>query len=228
MGAAPALDEALLASLMYGLMPLWAAAGVGDWLCHRWQRMERTAGLGESALHLLMLLILAPATLAALFLQINAHLLAWLVAACVAHELVFWWDLAYASRRRTIPPVEQWVHGIQFATPWVGLAGLALLHRDQAVALIGLAGAPLADWTLRIKDDPLPADYVAVVLVAGALLVCLPFLEEFWRCLRVRRAGGGQASGRLRDHQVEDHDERQEGRYAKQHPVPEELPVARR
>ena len=104
MGATPSLDEALLAGLMYGLMPLWAAAGVGDWLCHRWQRMEWTAGLGESLLHLLMLLILAPATLAALLLEINASVLAWLLLACALHELVFWWDLGYASRRRTIPP----------------------------------------------------------------------------------------------------------------------------
>lgn len=228
MGAVSALDEALLTGLMYGLMPLWAAAGVGDWLCHRWQRLERTAGLGESALHLLMLLILAPATLAALFLQINAQVLAWLVAACVGHELVFWWDLAYASRRRTIPPVEQWVHGVQFAIPWVGLAGLALLHRDQAAALLGLAGAPLADWTIRPKENPLPWSYVAIVLVAGAVLVCLPFLEEFLRCLRVHRAGGGQGSRRFGHHQVEDDHQREEGRYAKQYPIPKELPVARR
>lgn len=187
MGTAPALEEALLATLMYGLMPLWAAAGVGDWLCHRWQRMERTAGLGESALHLLMLTILAPATLAALLLEINAQVLSWLILACVAHELVFWWDLAYASRRRTIPPVEQWVHGVQFATPWVGLAGLALLHREQLMALLGVSGAPAPDWTIRAKAEPLSPGYVAVVLVLGAVLVCLPFAEEFWRCVRARR-----------------------------------------
>jgi hypothetical protein len=187
MDATPALDEALLASLMYGLMPLWAAAGVGDWLCHRWQQIERTAGLGESLLHLSMLLILAPATLAALLLELNAGVLAWLLLACALHELVFWWDLGYASRRRTIPPIEQWVHSVQFATPWVGFGGLALLHRGQAAALLGLAGAPTADWTLRAKHNPLPPDYVVVVLVAGAALVFLPFVEEFWRCLRVRR-----------------------------------------
>jgi hypothetical protein len=189
MGPPTSLDEALLAGLMYGLMPLWAAAGVGDWLCHRRQQMERTAGLGESLLHLLMLAILAPATLAALLLEINAGVLAWLLLACGLHELVFWWDLGYASRRRTIPPIEQWVHSVQFATPWVGFAGLALIHLEQASALLGLAGAPAADWTIRAKGAPLPPDYVAVVLVAGAALVCLPFMEELWRCLRVRRQG---------------------------------------
>ena len=197
MGSTPALEEALLASLMYGLMPLWAVAGVADWACHRWQRMEQTAGLGESLLHLSMLMILAPATLAALLLEINAGVLAWLLLACSLHELVFWCDLGYASRRRTIPPVEQWVHSVQFATPWVGLAGLALLHRDQAMALLGLAGAPAADWTLHPKQNPLPPDYVVVVLVAGGALVCLPFLEEFWRCLRVRRAQGRPAQDGL-------------------------------
>lgn len=187
MVAVPALEEALTAGLMYGLMPVWAAAGVGDWLCHRWQHMEYTAGLGESVLHLLMLLILAPATMAVLLLEINAQVLCWLVAACVAHELAFWWDLAYASRRRQIPPVEQWVHSVQFATPWVGLAGVGLLHRGQAMALLGMAGAPIADWTVRAKQDPVPPDYLVVVLLAGAVLICLPFAEEFWRCVRVRR-----------------------------------------
>jgi hypothetical protein len=139
---------------------------------------------------------LAPATLAALLLEINAGVLVCLLLACALHELVFWWDLAYASRRRTIPPVEQWVHSVQFATPWVGLAGLAMLHREQAAALLGLAGAPAADWTIRAKRIPLPPDYVAVVLVAGATLVCLPFLEELWRCLRVRqRAVVGNQDG---------------------------------
>ena len=189
MGGVPGLEEALRSGLMYGLVPLWAAAGVGDWFCHRWQRMEQTAGVGESVLHLLMLLILAPATLAVLLLEVNAQVLSWLVFACVSHELVFWWDLAYASRRRTIPPIEQWVHSVQFAAPWVGLAGLALLHRGQAMAALGLAGAPAADWTIRGKQAPLPPDYVAAVLVAGAMLVCLPFVEEFWRCLRARREG---------------------------------------
>lgn len=187
------LENALSASLTYGLLPLWAAAGVGDWLCHRRQRMELTAGVGESLLHLLMLAILAPATLVAMWCEVNALVLTLAALACVAHELAFWADLAYASRRRVIQPVEQWVHSIQFAVPWVGLGALALLHRGQLMALLGLEGAPAADWTWRLKEQPLPLDYRMAVLLVGATVVALPFAEEFWRCLRARTYAGAPA-----------------------------------
>jgi hypothetical protein len=183
----PSIEDAMRAALMFGLVPLWAAAGVGDWLCHRLQHIELSAGVGESLLHLLMLGILGPATLAVLYFEVNARLLPLLLLACVAHEAVFWWDLAYASRRRVIPPIEQWVHAVQFAAPWVGFAALAVLHRDQLFALLGTQGAPVADWAWRQKTQPLPADYIVVVLALGTTVVCLPFLEELWRCLRVRR-----------------------------------------
>jgi hypothetical protein len=152
--------------------------------------MELSAGVGESLLHLLMLMILGPATLALMSFEVNALLLLLALVACIAHELVFWADLVYASRRRVIGPVEQWIHGVQFAVPWAGLAGLALLHRDQVMAALGLAGAPPADWTLRAKAAPLPPDYVGVVLLVGAVVVALPFIEEFWRCLRARPYAG--------------------------------------
>ena len=177
------LEESLRITLMYGLVPVWALAGLGDWLCHRRQRMELTAGLGESLLHLSMLAILGSALLGALLLELNAMMLLLLLLAALAHEGVLWWDLFYASARRTIPPVEQWVHSVQFALPWVGLVGLALLHREQALAIIGASGAP-ADWSLRAKSEPLPASYVASVVGMGVLFTCLPFAEELVRCYR--------------------------------------------
>lgn len=187
------LENALSATLTYFLLPVWAAAGVGDWLCHRRQRMELTAGTGESMLHLLMLAILAPATLAAMWCEVDALVLTIAAAACVAHEVTFWADLAYASRRRVIPPVEQWIHGIQFAVPWVGLAALALLHRGQVMAILGMEGAPAPDWTWRPKAHPLPLAYRMSVLLVGAAVVALPFIEEFWRCLQARPYAGAPA-----------------------------------
>jgi hypothetical protein len=171
---------------MYGAVPLWALAGLADWFCHRRQKMELTAGIGESLLHLLMLAILGPALVAALLLELNAMLLSLLLLAALAHEGVFWWDLFYASSRRTITPVEQWVHSVQFAVPWVGVVGLLLLHREQALAIIGAADV-LADWSFRAKSEPLPATYVAAVVSVGLLFECLPFAEELARCYRARR-----------------------------------------
>jgi hypothetical protein len=185
----PALDEALKAILAFGLMPLWTAAGLGDWLCHRTQRIELTAGVGEAALHALMLGALGSAILAYLTLQVTASVLVYLVAACVVHEVLFWTDLAYASRRRAIGPVEQWFHCVQFAVPWAALVAICLLHGDQFTALIGLGGAT-PDWTIRLKDAPFPTSYVVAALAFGTVCVVLPFMEELWRCLR--------ATGRLR------------------------------
>ena len=184
------LEDALRTALMYGLVPIWAAAGVGDWLCHHRQRIELSAGVGESLLHLLMLGILAPATLAVMWLEVNTLVLLLALTACVAHEFVFWADLAYASHRRTIPPIEQWVHSVQFAVPWIGLAGLSLLHRDQVVALWHGSGASAAQWTLRAKAAPLPPDYLVVVLLLGTVVIGLPFIEELWRCWRARMYAG--------------------------------------
>lgn len=167
--------------LLWGLLPLWLLAGFGDWLCHRVQRIEHDAGTRESLLHWLMLLEMGPALAAALLLEINAAVLALLLVLCLAHELTTWWDLRYAAARRRIPPVEQWVHALQFSLPWTGLAALALIHHDQAAALLG-AGVP--DWRLALKAQPLPPAYLLGVAVAGGLLVALPFAEELLRCRR--------------------------------------------
>jgi hypothetical protein len=56
--ATPAMDAtALLLQkvLLYGVLPLWMLAGFGDWLCHRVEHIEHTAGTKESALHWAML-----------------------------------------------------------------------------------------------------------------------------------------------------------------------------
>ena len=173
--------------LLYLLLPLWLLAGFGDWLCHRVQRIERSSGLKESLLHLLMLVELGIGVCAALLLQVNAAVLALLLACCVAHELTTWWDLAYAASTRRIPIAEQWVHGLQQALPWVGFAMLVTVHRDQALAAIGL-GAVNADWSFRYKNPPLATGQVAAALGAGLVLVVVPLLQEFLRCLRGTRA----------------------------------------
>jgi hypothetical protein len=41
--------------LLYFVIPVWIAAGLADWLCHRATDIERTAGPAESLLHLLVL-----------------------------------------------------------------------------------------------------------------------------------------------------------------------------
>jgi hypothetical protein len=176
----------LQATMMYLLMPLWLLAGFGDWCCHRAQRIEHSAGLKEALLHLLMLAEIGIGLLAALLLEVNAAVLALLLASCISHEITTWWDLHYASTRREIPVPEQWVHSLQLVLPWVGLVGIGLLHWPQALAAIGM-GETRAEWQLTWKREPLPATYLMFISAAALLLVALPFGEEAWRCWRARR-----------------------------------------
>jgi hypothetical protein len=94
-----------------------------------------------------------------------------------------WWDLSYAASRRRIAVPEQWVHGIQLALPWTALVLLIVIHREQALAALGL-GAARADWGWRFREPALSAGILTAIAVAVLLFVLLPFAEEFMRCRR--------------------------------------------
>lgn len=166
------------------LLPIWIAAGCGDYLAHRRSRIEHTSGLKESALHLLMLLQVGVPLLLALFLDISTLLFAIMLVALLAHAATAHWDLRYTSPRREISAFEQHCHGVLEVVPFMAVSLLAILHWDAFAALWG-AAAPR--WTLRWRDPPLPPTYLVLLLGAVAVLVILPFLEEFWRCWRVAR-----------------------------------------
>jgi len=179
------LRQLLQNVLMYVLMPVWMAAGFGDWICHRVLKMECTAGLKEALMHLLMLAELGPCLLLVLFCEVNALVLSILFVACIAHELTLWWDLLYAIKVRRIPVVEQWLHSFQIAAPWVSLGALSVLHWDQAKALLTLDAS--AQWVIEWKHEPLPAASVVAILCAGFVFIAVPFVEEVWRCWKVRQ-----------------------------------------
>lgn len=172
--------------LMYFLIPLWVAAGVADWFCHRATHIEKTAGAKESVLHLLMLAEMGVPVLAALFLHINALVLLVMAVAYVVHEATALWDVSYAVSRRNVTPFEQHVHSFLEMIPLMALSVLALLHWDEVLGLFGV-GAATPDFSLRWKDAPLPWGYVGTVLAVFVLLELLPYAEELMRCLRQRR-----------------------------------------
>lgn len=182
----PLVEWALLALLL----PLWLLAGWADSACHRRLRIEHTTGLHESRLHLLLIAELAVGVAAALLLQVTAATLLIMLASCLAHEATVWRDIAWADARRHIPWHEQWVHGVQQALPWVGLAALALVHREQTLALLGL-GTAAPDWGLRWRVPAVPWPALAVVGLLGSGLVLWPFLAEYRRCQRAAEAARG-------------------------------------
>ncbi|UZN51888.1 diguanylate cyclase [Cupriavidus cauae] len=189
------MAEAATLILMYGLVPLWLVAGLGDWACHRRERIERNAGTYESALHLLMLAEVGVPVLLALFFEVNALVLAIMIVAVVVHAATAWWDVHYTYGRRVIGPTEQHMHGLLEVLPLSAVALVAVAHWPQALALFGLGGrAP--DFSLTPKQPPLPGWYLAAVLAATALCGVLPFVEEFYRCRRWRREHGAEREQR--------------------------------
>ena len=180
MDSSAAIVQGLLAFVW---VPLLVLAGVLDWACHRRLRIEHTAGLRESLLHLLMLALLGAAILAALWFEPTAGLFALLLVALLLHDACYAADLRVALARRHIPAFEQWVHGFQHLLPWAGLAGLLALAPGQTLALLGQS-AEAPDWALRLKSPPPPWSYTAALLAASLLFNVLPFLSEARRSAR--------------------------------------------
>jgi hypothetical protein len=171
---------------MYFVFPLWVAAGFADWACHKRTHIAETAGLKESLLHVLMIVEAGAAILGALFLEINALILILLAGIFVVHQLTVYWDLTYAGRHRDISPFEQQVHSFQEMMPLVALILVVLAYWDQAVGALGPFGES-ADFSVRLREPALPADYLAVLFVCVVLFVIIPYGEEVWQGVRAAR-----------------------------------------
>jgi hypothetical protein len=133
--------------LMYFILPLWLAAGFADWLCHRASNIATTSGPKESVLHLLQFAEMAVPVLAALFLEINALIIAIMIVCLVLHEATAIWDVRYASATRDVSPTEQHIHSFLEMLPLMGLLMIIALHWQQFLALLGQSSEP-ARWDL--------------------------------------------------------------------------------
>jgi hypothetical protein len=171
------------AVLMYFILPLWLAAGFADYLCHRAASIETTSGWRESLLHLLQLAEMAIPTLAAIFLEINALIIAVMIIFLIAHEATAIWDVGYAYGKREVTPLEQHVHSFLEMLPLMGLLVIITLHWQQFLSLFGF-GPAAPEFALHLKEPPLPWLYVIIILFLVLLFEVLPYLEEFIRGLR--------------------------------------------
>ncbi|MFZ3238131.1 MAG: hypothetical protein WA417_10825 [Stellaceae bacterium] len=169
--------------LLYYIVPLWLAAGVSDWVCHRVTKIEKTTGAKESLLHLLMLAEVSVPVVAALFLEITTPVAALMILIFLLHEATALWDVSYAVTRREVTPIEQHVHSFLEMVPLMAISFVAVLHWPQFSALLGQGEEP-PDLSIRAKDRPLPPRYVAAALGATIIFELLPYLEELSRTLR--------------------------------------------
>jgi hypothetical protein len=172
--------------LMYFVLPLWLAAGFADYLCHRASHIASTSGPKESLLHLLQFGEMAVPTLAAIFLEVNALVIALMIVCLVLHEATAIWDVRYAYQTRVVSPVEQHIHSVLEMLPLGALLMIVAMHWGQFLALFGFGG-DVAGFGLQLKQPPLPMAYGATVLTLVALFEVLPYLEELGRGLLHRR-----------------------------------------
>lgn len=183
------LADPMVLILMYFVLPVWLIAGFADWLCHRATHIESTTGAKESLIHLLMFAEVGIPLLAAMFLEVNALVIAVMIVTFFVHEATALWDVRYATTARTVSPIEQHVHSFLEMIPLMGLVIVVALHWDQFLALFG-AGTEKARLDLTWKEQQLPVTYIGAVMIVIVLFELLPYVEEFFRGLRAN-------SGRL-------------------------------
>ncbi|KGD84563.1 hypothetical protein C7434_0830 [Pantoea sp. PNA 14-12] len=175
----PSSDPQMLL-LLYFVLPVWLIAGFADWLCHRATDIETTTGLKETYIHILMFLEMGLPLLAALFLEVNALVIAFMIVLFFCHEATALWDVTYAVTARRVSPVEQHVHSFLEMLPLVALLLVVSRHWPQFLALFGF-GEESARFELKLRTDPLPGHYIVAVLTGIVMLELLPYLEEYWR-----------------------------------------------
>ncbi len=163
--------------LMYVLVPLWLVAGLADYGCHRMTRIEESSGPKESILHIAQFVQVGSGLLAALWLEVNTLVLAFMVLCALLHQATAVWDVSYANATRWVPPVEQHIHGVLESLPFVALMLVAILHWDSATS---------PDFALSWKSPALPAWYLTAVMAAAAVLGIVPYGEELARTIRHR------------------------------------------
>ena len=170
------------------ILPIWVLAGVADYLWHRRTRIETTSGTEESLTHALMITEMGPAVLSALFLEINAGVLALIVGSYLAHEASVAWDIYFTASRRPIPPGEQHTHSYLQGVPFCLASFIVFTHWDQFLSLFGKGSQP-ARFNVKFKQPALPLKYLIPLVIGSGLVAALPHAEEVWRCWKAQRAG---------------------------------------
>lgn len=179
--------------LLYFILPLWLIAGLSDYFLHKRTHIEDNSGTKESLLHALQLGEAGiPVTLGLLF-DVNALIIAIMLATLVVHEVTALWDVTYAHTRRYIGPLEQHIHSFLEVLPIMAVSFVTVLYWDQFQALFGIGAQP-ARFEFRPKANPIPAPYLLAFFGSIFIFIVVPYGEELWRCLRVGRRRGLAAS----------------------------------
>lgn len=165
--------------LAWVLYPLWLIGGAVDYVCHRRTDIQHTSGIKESWLHVAQFATIAVVFASAVLLEITLAVIIVLVCLGVAHTVLSFIDVSYTLGRRHISTSEQHAHGLLNVVPLVAVGLLAILNWQTLLS-------PSPDSVIRLKDEPLAATHVAILLGSFSVLAGGPVLEEW---LRTYRAG---------------------------------------
>ena len=168
---------------LYAILPLWIVPAFVDYLFHRKSSIETTSGTHESLIHALQMSSAGIPTLMGLMLEINASVIATMIAATAAHEALTLWDIAYAEPLRRPTPNEQHMHSFLEVVPLMALSSVLSLHPKQTAALFGRGDEP-ARWGFHWKRPQLHKPYLAAILGLVSAFGIAPYAEELLRCYR--------------------------------------------
>ena len=180
------MNNVIRFALMYVIVPLWGMAGLADWLCHRRAHIAEHDGAKESMIHLLMLAEISIPVVAGLFLDVNALLIAAMIGFLCLHRITMMWDIRHAQKHREVTKLERHVHATMEILALAALLSIIALHFSQFLALLGL-GSENARFTLAPKPHRLPPLYSAVVLFNLVVMELLPYLQELYKGLKIKK-----------------------------------------
>lgn len=172
--------------IAYFALPLWMLMGFGDYLCHRATQIERTSGIKESLLHVLMLLEMGVPVLLCLYFEVTALVLVLMILVFLIHEATALWDIAFAQDKRDIWLIETHIHSYLGVLPFMMGSIVICLNWDQFLALFGQS-IESARWELIWRSRPFSLQYHLVMNALLAALLVGPYAEEVWRCYRARK-----------------------------------------
>lgn len=167
--------------LGFAVLPLWIAAGLADYWCHRAGKICQTSGWQESMLHLLQLFLVGLPTCLALFFRPNAGFFLLALSCLLLHHATAYIDVRYADATRKVEPREQMVHSFLEILPIAAFLLLAVPGWPQLLALFHQGGE-----SARFAPEPRFFDgiYTGSILACVFLLNVLPYGEELLRCFK--------------------------------------------
>lgn len=170
--------------LVWVVLPLWVIAGFLDYICHRLSDIEHANGARESLIHWLMIAEVAVPLTMAVFLRVNALMLAIMLVCLAAHEVTGYYDLKLAMATRRVTIFEHQVHSVLEILPFTAILLTMALHWPQTEALFGF-GPETAQWYFGAKQLPRWGEIIPPATVF-LLLALAPYAEEFVRGLKRR------------------------------------------